>query len=121
MGVVCKVAGRVRVVEYSEITPELAERPDSVDAEKLFLRAGSIANHYFTIGFLERVCSADADLPYHAAHKKIRHYDAQLGKSVMPDAPNGVKLEQFVFDVFPHSEYALVSSKHAKWSNLRKC
>ncbi|KAH7719952.1 UTP--glucose-1-phosphate uridylyltransferase family protein [Aphelenchoides avenae] len=108
VGVVCKVAGRVRVVEYSEITPELAERRDQVDAEKLFLRAGSIANHYFTIDFLERVCSADADLPYHAAHKKIRHYDAQLGKSVMPDAPNGVKLEQFVFDVFPHSENFLL-------------
>lgn len=102
---VCRVDGLVRVVEYSEISHELAERRDPTDGEKLFLRAGSIANHFFTMPFLERVCSEDVQLPYHAARKKVAYYDPARCEHVKPTEPNAIKLEQFIFDVFRYSEY----------------
>jgi UDP-N-acetylglucosamine/UDP-N-acetylgalactosamine diphosphorylase len=35
------------------------------------------------------------------ARKKIGCVDPETGDAVKPEKPNGVKLEQFVFDVFP--------------------
>ena len=55
VGVVCKVGGRIQVVEYSEIPKEVSERRDA-DSGKLVFRAANICNHFFTTEFLRRVC-----------------------------------------------------------------
>uniref|UniRef100_A0A914XBE0 UDP-N-acetylglucosamine diphosphorylase n=1 Tax=Plectus sambesii TaxID=2011161 RepID=A0A914XBE0_9BILA len=101
VGIVCAVDGVPRVVEYSEITPELAQLKDSADPTKLAFRAGNIANHFFTVDFLKNVCSVA--LPFHPAHKKIPYVD-DSGELINPQKPNGIKMEQFVFDVFLHSK-----------------
>ncbi|EGT31708.1 hypothetical protein CAEBREN_22080 [Caenorhabditis brenneri] len=101
VGSVCLDRGKPRVVEYSELGAELAEQKTS-DGKYLF-GAGSIANHFFTIDFMDRVCSPTSRLPYHRAHKKIA-YVAENGEIVKPEKPNGIKLEQFIFDVFELSE-----------------
>ena len=54
VGVVCLVDGAPKVVEYSEITPEVAAQRDANDSTKLAYRAGNIANHFFTLDFLEQ-------------------------------------------------------------------
>jgi UDP-N-acetylglucosamine pyrophosphorylase len=44
--------------------------------------------------------AAQSTLPLHVAKKKIPCLDA-AGALVTPEAPNGVKLEMFIFDSFP--------------------
>jgi UDP-N-acetylglucosamine/UDP-N-acetylgalactosamine diphosphorylase len=40
---------------------------------------------------------------YHVARKKIPYYDAEKKETVQPPENNGIKLESFIFDVFPLS------------------
>ncbi|KAK3702962.1 hypothetical protein QZH41_012412 [Actinostola sp. cb2023] len=102
VGVVCVCDGKYEVVEYSEISSEVAQKRDPNG--KLTFREGNIANHFFTTSFLESFCrDHEDDMPFHIAKKKIPHVDAS-GKRIKPTTPNGVKLEKFVFDVFQFTE-----------------
>ncbi|KAF9454196.1 UDP-N-acetylglucosamine diphosphorylase [Macrolepiota fuliginosa MF-IS2] len=103
VGVVARRGNKYGVVEYSEISKEQAERRDAETGELAF-RAGNIANHFYTTAFLKRVESFEDELAFHIARKKIPHVDLGSGQSVKPSKPNGMKLEMFVFDVFPHTE-----------------
>ncbi|GAA6054203.1 hypothetical protein JCM3770_001389 [Rhodotorula araucariae] len=101
VGVVALRQGQFAVVEYSEISRDMSERRDAASGDLAF-RAANIANHFYTRAFLEEVCAFDdARMPFHIARKKIPHVDVASGEAVKPSAPNGMKLEQFVFDVFP--------------------
>ncbi|GAA5829429.1 hypothetical protein JCM11251_005046 [Rhodosporidiobolus azoricus] len=100
VGVVAQKAGKFAVVEYSEISKEMSERLD--ENGDLAFRAANIANHFYTRAFLEEVANYDETrMPFHIARKKIPHVDLSSGETVKPSKPNGMKLEQFVFDVFP--------------------
>jgi UDP-N-acetylglucosamine/UDP-N-acetylgalactosamine diphosphorylase len=102
VGVVARKGGRAAIVEYSELSPELAQAqsPDG----KLCFGAGNICNHYFTVQFLRKVATAykeqPAVLPYHVAVKKVPLAD-DAGRMTSPSEPNGYKLEAFIFDSFP--------------------
>lgn len=88
------------VIEYSEISPELAAAKDSNGLLKL--RAANIVNHYYSVELLKRDLHQWCEnMPYHIAKKKIPYYDNRTGHSYKPTNPNGIKLEQFIFDVFP--------------------
>ncbi|OZJ05845.1 hypothetical protein BZG36_00888 [Bifiguratus adelaidae] len=102
VGVVCLRNGKYGVVEYSEISKEMAELRN--DRGELAFGAGNIANHFYTTAFLERVQSFEDQLEYHIAKKKIKHTELTTGKLISPTTPNGMKMELFVFDVFPFAE-----------------
>ena len=51
----------------------------------------------FSVNAIKKI--ADENLPYHVAHKKIKHY--KEGKEIVPQEPNAYKFEQFIFDSFP--------------------
>jgi UDP-N-acetylglucosamine/UDP-N-acetylgalactosamine diphosphorylase len=97
----CKNPGRRPcVVEYSEITKDMAEHVDPT-THQLAYGAANIANHYFTIDFVRnKVLGSMQDL-YHAARKKVPYYDLETQTMIgTPEEPNGIKLEAFIFDAF---------------------
>ena len=130
VGVMCERGGQVGVIEYSEIPKPLTELRDGKTGQLVY-NAGNIANHFFTTDFLKEM--AKTHLPYapvlccyvlsvcgrtthiqvlmpahacrfHIAKKKIPHVGDD-GKTVHPDKENGIKLEMFVFDVFPFAKH----------------
>ncbi|KAK0734214.1 nucleotide-diphospho-sugar transferase [Lasiosphaeria miniovina] len=101
VGLILLKNGRPDVVEYSEIDKETAEAQDPRQHGVLRFRAANIVNHYYSFRFLETIPRWAKDLPHHVARKKIPYADLATGDAVKPDKPNGIKLEQFVFDVFP--------------------
>ncbi|KAK3695047.1 UTP-glucose-1-phosphate uridylyltransferase [Podospora appendiculata] len=101
--ILCK-NGRPDVVEYSEIDEETAKAIDPKQPGVLKFRAANIVNHYYSFRFLESIPQWANDLPHHVARKKIPYTDLETGETVKPTKPNGIKLEQFVFDVFPMLE-----------------
>jgi UDP-N-acetylglucosamine/UDP-N-acetylgalactosamine diphosphorylase len=102
VGVVALRDGKPCVVEYSEISKDMAEQ---VDAQgRLVYGAGNICNHFFTLDFLRDVVLQNMDNLYHIAYKKIPYYDAPQDTTVTPTTNSGIKLESFIFDVFPLSQ-----------------
>lgn len=99
--------GRLRVLEYSEISKELAEKRDPDCPDKLLFRAGNIANHFFTFDFLQKACKEIKSFPYHAARKRIPYMDPVTGENIKPVKENGIKLERFIFDAFIHAKLVL--------------
>ncbi|KAL8286540.1 hypothetical protein RQP46_004557 [Phenoliferia psychrophenolica] len=102
VGVVALKGGKFGVVEYSEIPSHLAQATDANG--DLEFRAANIANHFYSLEFLEGVQAFEHAMAFHIARKKIPHVDLSSGQVVKPDKPNGMKLEAFVFDVFPHTK-----------------
>jgi UDP-N-acetylglucosamine/UDP-N-acetylgalactosamine diphosphorylase len=105
LGNLVEYAGRTRMIEYTELPRELAERRDP--AGDLEIWAGSIAIHCFRIDFLARLARNASLFPWHRAIKKVSHIDAS-GQLVKPSAPNAVKYEMFIFDALPLAEKTLV-------------
>ncbi|GJN87360.1 hypothetical protein Rhopal_000309-T1 [Rhodotorula paludigena] len=114
VGVVAQRAGKYAVVEYSEISQDMSERRDP--SGDLAFRAANIANHFYSRAFLDEVAHFDETrMPFHVARKKIPHVDLATGEHVQPSSPNGMKLEQFVFDVFPFVQrFALLEVERAQ-------
>ncbi|KAL6266837.1 hypothetical protein P5V15_003666 [Pogonomyrmex californicus] len=112
VGVVCKVEDHYQVVEYSEITKETAELRHANG--QLVYNAANICNHYFTIDFLKNVgYFNEKDLVLHVAKKKIPYVNDE-GERIIPKTPNGIKIEKFVFDVFPFAK------NFAVWQGIRE-
>jgi UDP-N-acetylglucosamine/UDP-N-acetylgalactosamine diphosphorylase len=101
VGLIVQKNGKPDVVEYSEIDQATAEALDPQDSKLLKFRAANIVNHYYSFNFFESIETWMHKLPHHVARKKIPYVNPENGEAVKPTSPNGVKLEQFVFDVFP--------------------
>lgn len=95
VGVFCKKDGKPSVIEYSEISNELAEAVDE-KGELLFGESHILCNQ-FNIKILEAL--AKNKLPYHVAFKKATYMD-EKGNIISPTEPNAYKFEAFIFDAF---------------------
>lgn len=96
VGVHCLCDGEYRVIEYSELDlyPQLLE----TDADGRILHfAGNPAMHVLNTNFVDRIAGHFDQFPWHRAHKKIPHLDAN-GTLVQPGEPNAYKFETFIFD-----------------------
>ena len=95
VGAFCRKNGKPSVVEYSEITDEMAEATDE-NGELLYGESHILCN-LFSISAIERMGSNP--LPYHSAFKKATYIDKE-GNKVVPTSPNAYKFEAFLFDAF---------------------
>ena len=95
VGVFCKRNGKPGVVEYTEITPDLAEATD--ENGELIFGESHINCNLFSVKAIEEV--SKKKLPYHCAHKKAKYIN-ENGELVVPEKPNAYKFESFIFDAF---------------------
>ena len=95
VGVFCKKDGKPSVIEYSEISNELAEAVD--EKGELLLGESNILCNQFNIKIMEEL--AKNKLPYHVAFKKATYMD-EKGNIISPTEPNAYKFEAFIFDAF---------------------
>ena len=94
VGVFCRKNKKVGVIEYTEISDELAELRDKYGA--LVYGDANAIFHLYNIKGLERV--SDLKLPYHIAHKKSK--TDKFGNKIDPKKPNAYKFELFIFDSY---------------------
>ncbi len=104
VGNVASIDGQVRVIEYSDLPAEAAER--RADDGSLVLWAGNTAIHLISTAFLDRMAHQADSLPFHLARKKVPYWSQ--GKLVESERPNAIKFERFIFDLLPQAAGALV-------------
>ena len=95
VGVFCKRNNKPSVIEYTEITKEMAERRD--DNGELIFGESHINCNLFNIKAIEKI--GDEKLPYHTAFKKATYMD-EKGNIITQEEPNCYKFETFIFDAF---------------------
>jgi UDP-N-acetylglucosamine/UDP-N-acetylgalactosamine diphosphorylase len=61
----------------------------------------------FQVEFLRRSLALKEALPFHVAHKRVSHIDANR-KHVEPTEANALKFEQFIFDLLPRAKNPIV-------------
>ena len=102
VGVIAEINSKPLVIEYSDMDKSLCEEMD--ESGKLAFGAGNICNHFFTTDFILDSIIPTLDDIYHVARKKIPYFDENTGNTISPERNNGIKLESFIFDVFPFSK-----------------
>lgn len=103
VGVICKKNGKVGVVEYTEISEEMA----NIRAENgtlVYGDANALFNLYNIKG-LEKVMVLK--LPYHVALKKADYLGTD-GRIIKAVKPNAYKFEMFIFDSYEMFEKAVI-------------
>lgn len=102
VGVICLEDGRPSIVEYYELTEELAAAKDENGDPAYYF--GVILNYLFSVAELERIL--EKRLPLHIVEKKIPYLN-EAGEPVKPEAPNGYKYENLVLDMIHQMESCL--------------
>ena len=95
VGVFCKKNGKPSVIEYSEISKEMAA--ERTENGELKYGESHILCNLFNIKAIDNI--SKKELPYHVAFKKAKYMDKN-GEIVCPEKPNAYKFEEFLFDAF---------------------
>jgi len=95
VGIFCKRNGRPSVIEYSEISDELAE--ERLENGELKYAESHILCNLFSLNAINKIASIE--LPYHVAFKKAKYIDCD-GNLIVSEKPNAYKFESFIFDAF---------------------
>lgn len=102
VGVMCKKNGKPSIVEYIDLTEDMAVATDD-KGERLY-NFGVILNYLFNVELLYKI--KDEKLPIHIVTKKIEHID-QKGNLIKPTEPNGHKFEMLCVDMIELAETCL--------------
>lgn len=97
VGAICKQNGKIRVIEYSEMSEEMKQKKNE-DGELAFGESHIMCN-LFSINALDKL--SDKQLPYHIAFKKSDYLNKE-GVIVKVETPNIYKFETFIFDAWKY-------------------
>lgn len=94
VGVLCLKGGLPHVVEYYELSEDMANARD--EKGDLLYSFGVTLNYLFRLTRLEEI--AAREIPVHVVKKKIPCID-EAGNSVFPETENGYKYETLILDM----------------------
>lgn len=99
VGIFCKKNGKPAIIEYIDMDRKMIYAED--ENGELLYGESNIVGHLFNVETLEKM--AEYDFEYHCAKKKNSFLDENL-KEVVPQEPNTLKFEAFIFDGFEYLE-----------------
>lgn len=102
VGVLCYEDGIPSVVEYYDMSDEMANQKD--EGGGLMYCYGVILNYLFSVSNLERILSKR--LPVHLAKKKINYIKSD-GKLIKAKEENGYKFEYLILDMIKYMDSCL--------------
>ena len=94
VGALCLEDGKPSIIEYYELTPEMAEATN--EAGTLLYGFGVILNYLFSVDTL--ISIAEKQMPVHIVEKKVPYID-ENGVAVKPETPNAYKFETLIIDM----------------------
>lgn len=94
VGAMCLEDGKPSIVEYYELTSEMAEAVD--EKGTLLYGFGVILNYLFSVDALMNV--VQKKLPVHVVQKKVPYLD-ESGELQKPEEPNAYKFEKLILDM----------------------
>ena len=94
VGALCLEDGKPSIIEYYELTPEMAEATN--EAGSLLYGFGVILNYLFSVDKLFDI--AEKQMPLHIVEKKVPYVD-ENGTFVKPETPNAYKFETLILDM----------------------
>lgn len=94
VGALCLEDGHPSIVEYYELTPEMAEAKN--EAGSLLYGFGVILNYLFSLETLLEI--EKQKMPLHIVEKKVPYID-ENGVFVKPETPNAYKFETLIIDM----------------------
>jgi UDP-N-acetylglucosamine/UDP-N-acetylgalactosamine diphosphorylase len=107
VGNLCSVDDVLTVIEYfnfNVLTDLVGARNED---SSLRFHLGNLGIHILSTDFIERIGSHGFQIPFHRAEKAVQWRDLN-GFTRTPRAPNGVKLETFIFDALPLAKNPLL-------------
>lgn len=94
VGALCLEDGKPSIIEYYELTPEMAEAKS--ESGSLLYGFGVILNYLFSVNKLLEI--AQKQMPLHIVEKKVPYID-ENGVAVKPEVPNAYKFETLILDM----------------------
>ena len=94
VGALCLEDGKPSIIEYYELTPEMAEATN--EAGSLLYGFGVILNYLFSVEKLLEI--AEKQMPLHIVEKKVPYLD-ENGNFIKPEIPNAYKFETLILDM----------------------
>lgn len=94
VGALCLEDGKPSIIEYYELTPEMAEATN--EAGSLLYGFGVILNYLFSVEKLFEI--SKKQMPLHIVEKKVPYVD-ENGVAIKPETPNAYKFETLILDM----------------------
>lgn len=94
VGALCLEDGKPSIIEYYELTPEMAEAKSETGS--LLYGFGVILNYLFRVDKLMEI--ANKQMPLHIVEKKVPYLD-ENGVMQKPETPNAYKFETLILDM----------------------